>query len=92
MMSLASVQICVSRDFEGILQFSTARIKFQIKMALVEFSVIFRLGAPNPFAKLTLKSAQIGKHDIQFPANLLPILQFKQTGLFECLRLIHKWS
>ena len=27
--------------------------KIQIKMALVEFSLIFRLGAPNPFARLT---------------------------------------
>ena len=38
------------------------------------------------------KSAQIGKNDIQFPANFLRILQFKQTRLFECLRLIHKYA
>ena len=38
------------------------------------------------------KSAQIGKNDIQFPANFLRILQFKLTGLFECLRLIHKYA
>ena len=37
MMSLASVQIYVSLDFEGILQFWTARIKFLIKMALAEY-------------------------------------------------------
>ena len=28
--------ICVSRDFGRILQFETARIKFQIKMVLVQ--------------------------------------------------------
>ena len=37
MMSLASAQICDTRDFEGILQIWTAGIKFQIKMALVEY-------------------------------------------------------
>ena len=77
MMPLASVQISVSRDFEGILQFWTARIlKFQIKwfwcstFITAECSLRFsRLGIRILLQDRPLKSAQISKNDIQFAGN-----------------------
>ena len=39
-----------------------------------------------------LRSAQIGKKWHTISRQFLPILQFKLTGLFECLRLIHKYA
>ena len=52
----------------------------------------FRLGAPNPLARLTTKVHPNRKTWYTIFRQFLRILQFKQTPLFECLRLIHKYA
>ena len=60
--------------------------------AIVECSVRFRLGAPNPFARLTTEVRPNRQKWHTISRQFLRISQFKQTGLFEYLRLIHKYA
>ena len=50
------------------------------------------MGAPNPFARLTSEGRPNWQKWHTVSRQFLPILQFKLKGLFECLRLIHKYA